>query len=294
MSKRDWLEIRLRIDGKAADTVAEIMEQLGSLAVTWQDAEDSPILEPKPGERRLWPNTEVTGLFDKNADATQIVKILSSILGDNIPIAIIDLEDQDWVRSWMDSFKPIRCADNLWICPSWCEIPDKNAANVMLDPGLAFGTGTHPTTFLCLEHLASLNLKDQEIIDYGCGSGILAIAALKLGAKKAYGIDIDEQAIIASKDNAQRNGVEERLELFNSTHTKCHKQTQVVVANILAGPLTELESEIAALCLSGGNLALSGILDEQAQEVIDAYSKDFTLQKRKVKEGWVLLVFTRK
>ncbi len=294
MSKRDWLEIRLRIDGKAADTVAEIMEQLGSLAVTWQDAEDSPILEPKPGERRLWPNTEVTGLFDKNADATQIVKILSSILGDNIPIAIIDLEDQDWVRSWMDSFKPIRCADNLWICPSWCEIPDKNAANVMLDPGLAFGTGTHPTTFLCLEHLASLNLKDQEIIDYGCGSGILAIAALKLGAKKAYGIDIDEQAIIASKDNAQRNGVVERLELFNSTHTKCHKQTQFVIANILAGPLTELESEIATLCLSGGNLALSGILDEQAQEVIDAYSKDFTLQKRKVKEGWVLLVFTRK
>ena len=293
MTKRDWLEIKARVAGTLADTVADLMEQLGALSVTWQDAADSPILEPKPGERRLWPDTEVTGLFTKDADKEAILSTLTAILGDHVPLAALDLEDQDWVRAWMDNFKPLQCAANLWICPSWCTPPDPEAAVVMLDPGLAFGTGTHPTTFLCLKRLAALNLTGKRIIDYGCGSGILAIAALKLGAASALGVDIDEQALIASHDNATRNGVAERLSLFLSPAQSPKEKAPVVVANILAGPLTELEPVLASLCESNGTLLLSGLLDEQADEICEAYARDFLPVYREVREGWALLELKR-
>lgn len=293
MTKRDWLEIKARVAGTLADTVADLMEQLGALSVTWQDAADSPILEPKPGERRLWPDTEVTGLFTKDADKEAILSTLTAILGDHVPLAALDLEDQDWVRAWMDNFKPLQCASNLWICPSWCTPPDPGAAVVMLDPGLAFGTGTHPTTFLCLKRLAALRFTGKRIIDYGCGSGILAIAALKLGAASALGVDIDEQALIASRDNATRNGVAERLSLFLSPAQQPQEKAPVVVANILAGPLTELEPVLASLCESDGTLLLSGLLDEQADEICEAYARDFLPVYREVRDGWALLELKR-
>ena len=291
----DWIQIKLRTTNQSADTIAELLEQVGALAVSYTDAEDSPILEPKPGERRLWPNTEVTGLLEQGTDPKPILAVLKQLLGDHIPMVATTLEDKNWIRAWMDQFKPLKFGQHLWICPSWLSVDEKDSVVVMLDPGLAFGTGTHPTTSLCLSYLDSLDLKDKDILDYGCGSGILAIAALKLGAKSATGVDIDEQALIASKENAQRNGVEDKLQLVMGTDKKLDlPQFPITVANILAGPLAELEPIIASLTQSGGKLALSGILTEQADSVIEAYSKDFVMNKVKDLDGWALLTGTKK
>ena len=291
----DWIQIKLRTTNQSADTIAELLEQLGALAVSYTDAEDSPILEPKPGERRLWPNTEVTGLLEQGTDPKPILAVLKQLLGDHIPMVATTLEDKNWIRAWMDQFKPLKFGQHLWICPSWLSVDEKDSVVVMLDPGLAFGTGTHPTTSLCLSYLDSLDLKDKDVLDYGGGSGILAIAALKLGAKSATGVDIDEQALIASKENAKRNGVEDKLQLIMGTDKKLDlPQFPITVANILAGPLAELEPIIASLTQSGGKLALSGILTEQADSVIEAYSKDFVMNKVKDLDGWALLTGTKK
>jgi ribosomal protein L11 methyltransferase len=295
VNSTDWLQIKLRTTNQSADVIAELLEQLGAMAVSYTDAEDSPILEPKPGERRLWPNTEVTGLLAQGTDPKPILDKLKAILGDHIPMAATALEDKNWIRAWMDQFKPLKFGEHLWICPSWLEVKEENAVVVSLDPGLAFGTGTHPTTALCLGYLDSLDLQGKQVLDYGCGSGILAIAALKLGAKNALGVDIDEQALQASRENAERNNVSDKLELFMGTDQKLDlPKSPVTVANILAGPLAELEPIIASLTESGGKLALSGILTEQADSVIEAYSKDFVMNKVKDKEGWALLTGTRK
>ena len=291
----DWIQIKLRTTNQFADTIAELLEQLGALAVSYTDAEDSPILEPKPGERRLWANTEVTGLLEQGTDPKPILAVLKQLLGDHIPMVATTLEDKNWIRAWMDQFKPLKFGQHLWICPSWLSVDEKDSVVVMLDPGLAFGTGTHPTTSLCLSYLDSLDLKDKDVLDYGCGSGILAIAALKLGAKSATGVDIDEQALIASKENAHRNGVEDKLQLVMGTDKKLDlPQFPITVANILAGPLAELEPIIASLTQLGGKLALSGILTEQADSVIEAYSKDFVMNKVKDLDGWALLTGTKK
>lgn len=291
----DWIQIKIRTTSKNADTIAALLEQLGSLAVTYSDAEDSPILEPLPGERRLWPNTDVTGLFDKGTDDKAIVNSLKQILGDHVPVMSVNLEDRDWIRAWMDSFKPLKFGKKLWICPTWCKVPDSDAVTVMLDPGLAFGTGTHPTTSLCLEWLDSLNLLDKTVLDYGCGSGILAIAALKLGAKEAYGVDIDPQALEASEENAKRNGVLDKLTLCDGKKSSSVlTPAPVTVTNILCGPLAELEPHIAKLTAQGGMLALSGILTEQAPEIIDAYSKDFNMALSREKDGWALITGQKK
>ena len=291
----DWIQIKIRTTSKNADTIAALLEQLGSLAVTYSDAEDSPILEPLPGERRLWPNTDVTGLFDKGTDDKAIVNSLKQILGDHVPVMSVNLEDRDWIRAWMDSFKPLKFGKKLWICPTWCKVPDSDAVTVMLDPGLAFGTGTHPTTSLCLEWLDGLNLLDKTVLDYGCGSGILAIAALKLGAKEAFGVDIDPQALEASKENAKRNGVLNKLTLCDGKKSSASlTPAPVTVANILCGPLADLEPHIAKLTAPDGLLALSGILTEQAPEIIEAYSKDFNMTLSREKDGWALITGQKK
>ena len=295
MQDTDWIQIKMRTGSKLADTAANLLEQLGAIAVSYTDAEDSPILEPKPGERRLWPVTEVTGLLPQGTDPQPILDTLKAILGDHLPMLSTRLEDKNWIRAWMDQFKPLKFGRHLWICPSWLKVEEKDAIIVMLDPGLAFGTGTHPTTSLCLSFLDSLDFKNKKVLDYGCGSGILAIAALKLGAQCATGIDIDEQAIEASKENAARNNVAEKLSLHIGAKNVPDGNFEITVANILAGPLAELEPDIARLTAPKGKLALSGILVEQAQEVIDAYSADFhDMKLEQSKEGWALLTGTRK
>ena len=269
-----WIQLKLNTTGANAEDLSDALMEAGAVSITFQDTHDTPVFEPLPGETRLWGDTDVIGLFDAETDMNDVVAILENhpLLGAGFAHKIEQLEDKDWEREWMDNFHPMRFGERLWICPSWRDVPDENAVNVMLDPGLAFGTGTHPTTSLCLQWLDSLDLTGKTVIDFGCGSGILAIAALKLGAAKAIGIDIDPQAIQASRDNAERNGVSDRLELYLPKDQPEEMKADVVVANILAGPLRELAPLISVLPVSGGLLGLSGILASQAESVCEAYA----------------------
>lgn len=283
-----WIQIRINSTNAQAEQMSDYLEEIGAVSVTFMDSQDTPIFEPLPGETRLWGNTDVVALFDAETDMQQIVDLLKeeNYLNENSAYKIEQIEDKDWEREWMDNFHPMQFGKRLWICPSWREVPDESAVNVMLDPGLAFGTGTHPTTALCLEWLDSFDLKDKTVIDFGCGSGILAIAALKLGAKSAVGIDIDPQAILASRNNAEQNGVADKLQLFLSADKPVDLKADVVVANILAGPLKELYPVISQLVQPMGVLGLSGILATQAQSVCDAYAESFALEPVKEREEW--------
>ncbi|MGL5343750.1 MAG: 50S ribosomal protein L11 methyltransferase [Plesiomonas sp.] len=283
-----WIQLKLNTTGAQAEAIGDLLMDCGSVSVTFMDSHDTPVFEPLPGETRLWGDTDVMGLFDAEMNMADVMQQLttSPLLPADFVHKIEQLEDKDWEREWMDNFHPMQFGRRLWICPSWRDIPEPDAVNVMLDPGLAFGTGTHPTTALCLEWLDGLDLEGKTIIDFGCGSGILAIAALKLGAARAIGIDIDPQAITASRDNAQRNGVSERLELYLPHDQPADLQGDVVVANILAGPLRELAPLISVLPKAGGHLGLSGILESQAKSVADAYRAQFALDPIAEREEW--------
>ncbi|SMB78081.1 [LSU ribosomal protein L11P]-lysine N-methyltransferase [Pasteurella testudinis DSM 23072] len=283
-----WVQIRINSNDKQAEAIGEVLENLGSVSVTFVDSQDTPVFEPLPGETRLWGNTDVIALFDAETDMQQIAAELTAqrILNDSASHKIEQIEDKDWEREWMENFHPMQFGTRLWICPSWRPVPDESAVNVMLDPGLAFGTGTHPTTALCLTWLDGLELNGKTVIDFGCGSGILAIAALKLGAKQAIGIDIDPQAILASRDNAERNGVADRLQLFLAKDQPQDLKADVVVANILAGPLKELAEPIIALLKPNADLGLSGILANQAQSVCEAYQAQVRLDPVAEQEEW--------
>ncbi|MBA0161073.1 50S ribosomal protein L11 methyltransferase [Pectobacterium versatile] len=291
-----WIQLKINTSGNVAEQLGDAMIESGAVSVTFQDTHDTPVFEPLPGETRLWGDTDAIALYDAEADMNAVIAILEQepLLGAGFKHKIEQLEDKDWEREWMDNFHPMQFGKRLWICPSWREIPDPNAVNVMLDPGLAFGTGTHPTTALCLQWLDGLDLEGKTIIDFGCGSGILAIAALKLGAARAIGIDIDPQAIQASRDNAQRNGVSERLELYLPKDQPADLSADVVVANILAGPLRELAPLISDLPRAGGYLGLSGVLATQAEGVAEAYADKFTLDPVAEREEWCRITGQRR
>ncbi|MFO6299311.1 50S ribosomal protein L11 methyltransferase [Rahnella selenatireducens] len=291
-----WIQLKINTTGKHAETLSDALIESGAVSVTFQDTHDNPVFEPLPGETLLWGDTDAIGLYDAETDMEDVVAMLENepLLGKGFVHKIEQLEDKDWEREWMDNFHPMRFGERLWICPSWRDVPDPTAVNVMLDPGLAFGTGTHPTTAMCLQWLDSLDLTDKTVIDFGCGSGILAIAALKLGAKHVVGIDIDPQAIQASRDNAERNGVSERLSLYLPKDQPENLSADVVVANILAGPLRELAPLISVLPVAGGHLGLSGILASQAQSVADAYRDEFELDAVAEKEEWCRITGVKK
>lgn len=291
-----WIQLKINTSGANAEELGDALMESGAVSVTFQDTHDTPVFEPLPGETRLWGDTDVIGLFDAEWDMKAAVAQLehSPLLGAGFQHKIEQLEDKDWEREWMENFHPMRFGKRLWICPSWRDVPDPSAVNVMLDPGLAFGTGTHPTTSLCLEWLDGLDLTGKTVIDFGCGSGILAIAALKLGASRAIGIDIDPQAIQASRDNAQRNGVEDKLELYLPENQPDNLSADVVVANILAGPLRELAPLISVLPVQGGQLGLSGILASQAASVSEAYKAGFALDPVAEKEEWCRITGIKK
>ncbi|MBN3191676.1 50S ribosomal protein L11 methyltransferase [Pectobacterium brasiliense] len=291
-----WIQLKINTSGKVAEQLGDVMMESGAVSVTFQDTHDNPVFEPLPGETRLWGDTDAIALYDAETDMNAVIAMLEQepLLGVGFKHKIEQLEDKDWEREWMDNFHPMQFGKRLWICPSWRDIPDPTAVNVMLDPGLAFGTGTHPTTALCLQWLDGLDLEGKTIIDFGCGSGILAIAALKLGAARAIGIDIDPQAIQASRDNAQRNGVSERLELYLPKDQPANLSADVVVANILAGPLRELAPLISDLPKAGGHLGLSGVLATQAEGVAEAYADKFTLDPVAEREEWCRITGQRR
>ena len=283
-----WLQVRLAITPDQAETYEDALLEVGAVSVTFMDAEDQPIFEPDLGTTPLWSHTHLLALFEADTDPDSLVAHLQLLTGGALPEHRIErIEDQDWERSWMDNFQPMRFGRRLWIVPSWHAAPEPEAVNLLLDPGLAFGTGTHPTTALCLEWLDGQELAGCSVLDFGCGSGILAIAALLLGAPQAVGTDIDPQALEASRDNAGRNGIEPaRFALYLPADLP-QQAADVVVANILAGPLVALAPQLTRLVKPGGRLALSGILAEQAEEVRAAYNEAFVLEPTALKDGWV-------
>ncbi|MEX2365651.1 MAG: 50S ribosomal protein L11 methyltransferase [Pseudohongiellaceae bacterium] len=298
-----WLQLKLQSDTANAPLLEELMEKTGAISVTMADAADQPLLEPGPGETPLWQDILITGLYPENTDPQTVIEDLQAAFmpASLPPVQITVLEDQNWQRSWMDNFKPMQFGKRLWICPSWCEVQDKEAVNLMLDPGLAFGTGTHPTTALCLQWLDGCPLQGQTLVDYGCGSGILGMAALLLGARAVLGVDNDPQALVSTRENCRKNRVSaDQFEVFPpedfAIRTGGSRFTPVdgVMANILAEPLIRLSEEIAQLVKPGGWLLLSGILEKQASQVSAAYAPWFDVASPLSLEGWIRITAIRK
>ena len=305
-----WLLIKIAATEQNADAISDALMNIGALSASIEDANAETLAEqaifgepgdPPPG---IWQQNIVTAMFDEMTDVALVIHNLSQDTGiTQFQYHTERIADQDWVRSTQAQFDPIKITDNLWIVPTWHTAPHSNAVNIVLDPGLAFGTGSHPTTHLCLEWLTQQTLQNTQnnsknnsknncsVLDYGCGSGILAIAAKKLGASHVVGVDIDVQAIIASNYNADQNQV--TIE-FVDAHQFSHQAFDLVVANILSSALMVLAPALAKYCKVGGKLALSGILETQAETLIMRYSEWFDMDRPIQKDAWILLTGTKR
>lgn len=289
-----WLSLSIQTDCQHAEALADALLDAGALAASIEDADaGTPDEQPQFGEpdsisRPGWNRSRVIALLKPDSDARQLLASCAALAGlDDLPaFTQEEVADQDWVRLTQSQFEPIRVSKRLWIVPSWHQAPDPQAIVLVLDPGMAFGTGSHPTTRLCLEWLERCALPGMSMLDYGCGSGILAIAAARLGAGEVVGVDIDPQAVISARQNAEGNGVNAR---FQDSAQELHAQFDIVVANILANPLKVLAPLISAHVRSGGRLALSGILFSQADELIAAYAPYLPLGVAGTRDGWVCL-----
>ncbi|HEB67408.1 MAG TPA: 50S ribosomal protein L11 methyltransferase [Gammaproteobacteria bacterium] len=290
-----WLQLELESRPDTAERLSDLLTDNGAAAVTFQDAADQPLFEPPPGATPLWQATRVVGLFPHDTDIPAVLERLAAALAP-IPLPewhLNPLEDRDWVRAWMDDFRPMRFGERLWIVPGEAEPPEADAVNIRLDPGLAFGTGTHPTTAMCLRWLDAHPPAGRTVIDYGCGSGILAIAAARLGASRVIGVDTDPQALLATADNARRNAVADRIRAFLPGDAP-EEPADLLLANILAGPLMTLAPQLAERVRPGGHIVLSGILAEQATMVLDAYRDAFDIRQAAQDEDWVCLAGARR
>lgn len=289
-----WLQ--LRVHSRYPEFVDEILQACGASAVSFIDAEDDPVLEPAPGETPLWSKTVTLGLFPEKTDLQPVLDALREQLPDADTLQVSDelVEDQDWVRVWLKDCPPLKFGERLWVCPHEKRVDEPGSVTLLLDPGLAFGTGTHPSTALCLEWLATHDVSDQHVLDFGCGSGILAIAALLLGARHAVAYDIDPQAIQATRDNAVANGVSDRLTTVDPERRVEPFPADLVLANILARPLIELAPQLSATIRSGGALVLAGLLDRQADEVRAAYAPWFDFEPDHCRDGWTRLYGRRR
>lgn len=288
--------LQVTVDVGAADPtpLEDACFGLGATSVTLLDAADDPVLEPAPGATPLWPTVVVRALFAADSDPEMITAALNAHRPAQ-PALFEWIEDRVWEREWLKDFRPMRFGNRLWVCPGGLPAADPAAVRIELDPGLAFGTGTHPTTAMCLEWLDSLagpDLHGAQVIDYGCGSGILGVAAVKLGAQRVRAMDIDPQALLATGQNALRNGVAPAISVTDDP-TLGGVAADVLLANILAGPLVELAPCFAGLVRPGGRLALSGLLAGQAAAVAGAYRSWFDIDTTASREGWVLLTGRR-
>lgn len=290
-----WLQLIVASTRDASSAIEDALLELGAVSVTLEDAADQPILEPGVGETPLWDNCIIKALFADDTDTVQTGAQLEELVAQSLQLNWQQLEDKDWSQEWKKYFSPVKCGDRLWICPSWIEPPDANGINLSLDPGLAFGTGSHPTTHLCLRWLDKQDLVGQTIIDYGCGSGILGIAALLLGAEKVIAVDNDPQALLATRDNAERNNIaQERLITYLPDQLPADICGATMVANILAAPLIELAPRLIAHTEAGGQLCLSGLLEHQIDAVSLPYSEDFVFADAAIESEWAQLSARKK
>jgi ribosomal protein L11 methyltransferase len=287
-------QLSFELGARDPNLAEESCFDLGATSVTYVDAHDDPVLEPLPGEFRLWPTTRVRALFADGSDPQEIARALTGALG--IPPGGVQaqrIEDRVWEREWLRDFHAMRFGQRLWICPHHEQVTERDAVVVRMDPGLAFGTGTHPTTALCLEWLDRNIADGQRLIDFGCGSGVLAIAALKLGAYEAHCFDIDPQALTATRENAAANAVQSRLTAYEAAEG-LPPGVDVLIANILSGPLCELAPTFGSLVRGGGSIVLAGLLEHQAADVTQAYGAWFDIHPFEVREGWSGLAGKRK
>jgi ribosomal protein L11 methyltransferase len=284
-----WLQIILDTDAQTVEPISDGLFTLGAISVTLQDAENQPLYEPPLNTTPLWKRTQIIGLFENDTDRAELQRQLQTVLAP-LPVPsyqIQTLEDQEWSRVWMEDFRPMRFGKRVWICPSWQTPPNPEAVNILLDPGLAFGTGTHTTTALCLEWLdKQTDLSGKTLIDYGCGSGILAITAAKLAAAHVWAVDNDPQALLATKENAKKNHVETAISAVLPQQLPALK-ADGMLANILATPLIELAATFAAHLKNGAPLVLSGILKEQTDDVIAAYQPYFAIKEVMERDNWM-------
>lgn len=286
----NWMQLRFFCTKSQQPALEDALLEAGAASLTFEDNADQPILEPELNQTPLWDELIISALFEASFDQEILLAELAQLYGAELPKHHLEiLEDKDWLNEWKSQYQPIQMADNLWVCPSWLDTPDPSATNILLDPGLAFGTGTHPTTAMCLKALAGLDLQGKTLIDYGCGSGILAIAALLLGAKSAVAVDIDPQALSATKDNTINNAIEpSRLPCF-LPGDEPKEPADILVANILAGPLASLEPTLNKLLKPNGLLILSGLLLEQKASIVESYS-NIDFHHSDTTEQWLCLM----
>jgi ribosomal protein L11 methyltransferase len=287
----NWLQVRIDLGELRAEPVEQALLDMGAVTIQYSDAGDNPIFEPAPGTTPLWNTTQMSALFEVGVSETAIQLIVAkSITPAPIPsIYFTLLEEQDWVASWKRNLPPMQFGQHLWICPPGSTCPDDRATIVTIEPGLGFGTGAHATTRLCLEWLSQRQLRDKTVLDLGCGSGILGIASLALGASRVTAVDIDEHALTATRENAQRNDCLAQLQVLLADRLDPSIRFDLIVANILSGTLIELESDLRGHSQSGTDIALSGILTSQADEVVSAYERWIHLKHSAEQGDWVIL-----
>lgn len=289
-----WMQIAFDLEADACPRLEAMLERSGALAITYLDPGGEPALEPGVGEAPLWPWVRLVALLEGQAAVERLRERIAAHLGHEPDgWSVETVQDQAWERAWLDDCAPLRFSDRLWVIPAGLQAPDPDAVNLRLDPGLAFGSGTHPSTALCLEWLAGVPLRGRTVVDYGCGSGILAVAALCLGARSAYGVDTDVQALLASRDNAERNGVSEHLWLHAAAGPE-PPVADVVVANILAQILCDHATSLTQVTRPGGRLVLSGILEHQIDTVTDALAGAVTFEPPWLRDGWACLIGQRR
>lgn len=286
-----WQQLHLQCEKDNVDLAEALLLEAGALSIALDDAGDQPLFEPLPGESPLWDEVILTGLFDATIESgtPDVIEQLSHEIGAQVQASrtwVSAVDDKDWEREWMSNYKPIECANDLWIVPNWLTPPNPKATNIIMDPGLAFGTGYHATTRLCLDWLTEQDLTDKVVIDYGCGSGILGIAALLLGARHVYAVDIDPQAVLATNQNAARNHVGNHLQAFLPEDFTTFWQQQnvapveVMVANILAKPLIALAPYFVTLMAPKSRIVLAGLIESQTEQVTEAYQPYFMLDPK--------------
>jgi len=289
----EWQELHFTARKDQVEPLEDWLFARGALSVTLEDEADQPLLEPGPGETPLWDTVRLTALFAGYEDLAPLLGEVTTELCTRAPAVPVPVADREWTRVWQDQFHPLQMGERLWICPSWKPPPNPEAINILLDPGLAFGTGTHPTTAMCLRALDADLPLGKRVVDYGCGSGILGISAARLGAAAVLGVDNDPQAITASRDNARRNEVPDTTFPVvlpqDDLVATWQASANWVVANILAGPLVALAPVLTSLMVPRGRLLLAGLLVEQAEAVIEAYAPEVALSIADQQEEWVLL-----
>lgn len=284
-----YLQLRFLTPRERADELSSVLDEQGALSVSWENAGEDASFDAALPREPEWRRVYVTGLFDAACSTEAVVRAVNRRLHEDLVPQVRSLDDEDWERAWLARFEPRRYRGDLWVCPSWTEPPDPQATNLVIDPGLAFGTGDHPTTAMCLDWISERDWSGSSIIDYGCGSGILAIACLLKGASRAVGVDIDPRALSVSAANAAANGVSDRYEGLAPEALPDRLDADLVIANILSGVLIELAGVLAARTRSGGRLLLTGILEDHAAGVRRVFEPAFELESQ-FRDGWCLLI----